>query len=208
MRPHEQTDSAWLEELKAYLAAYGRMPRLRSHPGATDQDRRLTSWLNRILYKDIDKTPEKKAVREEILAIKAGRDRWAAHYGELVEFRAEHGRLPGRSDKDPVSHWLADQRSAYRRGTLTPERAAQLRAVDGALPAEQLTGAQILDQAWHGFFTDLKTWARKNGRMPRRRSTDAEEYRLANWLNRQAVSYRAGKLSTGYAKKLKGLGAL
>lgn len=208
MRPHERSDSDWLEEFKAYLELHGRMPRLRTHPDATEQDKRLTSWLNRIQYKDTDPGPERQQVREEVLAIKAGRDRWSGHFSSLQDFAARHGRLPGRGDDTPLAHWLADQRSAFRRGVLTPERVRHLGTVPGALPEKPLTGADLAEATWNGFFTELQDWAGRNGRMPRRRSTDADEYRLANWLNRQVVAYRAGKLPAAWGRRLKRAGAL
>lgn len=207
MRPHERTDSDWLGEFKAYLEQHDRMPRLRTHPDATDQDLRLTAWLNRIQYKDAE-TPERKRVRDEVIAIKSARDPWSTHFAALRAFSATHGRMPGRGDGITLSHWVADQRSAYRRGSLPADRADKLRTIPGALPEAPLTAAEVAEEVWNGFFADLQEWTKKNGRTPRRRSTDPDEYRLANWLNRQLVNHRAGKLSAAWTRKLRRAGAL
>ena len=55
---------------------------------------------------------------------------------------------------------------------------------------------------WTGVFNDLASWVEVNGGLPKRRSKDAEEYRLANWLNVQRANHRAGKLHEGYVKRL------
>lgn len=55
---------------------------------------------------------------------------------------------------------------------------------------------------WSAAFDELAAWTKAHGRLPKRRSKDAEEYRLANWLNVQRTHHRAGKLHPGYAATL------
>ncbi|MCC3299399.1 helicase associated domain-containing protein [Arthrobacter caoxuetaonis] len=58
------------------------------------------------------------------------------------------------------------------------------------------------NRIWTGVFNDFTAWVDAKGAMPKRRTTDAEEYRLANWLNVQRANHRAGKLHEDYVKRL------
>ncbi|MGK3708727.1 helicase associated domain-containing protein [Arthrobacter sp. IK3] len=55
---------------------------------------------------------------------------------------------------------------------------------------------------WSGVFSDLDLWVKDRGTVPRRRTADPEEYRLANWLNVQRTNHRAGKLHQDYIDQL------
>lgn len=55
---------------------------------------------------------------------------------------------------------------------------------------------------WSAVFADLSAWVETHGDVPKRRSKDAEEYRLANWLNVQRSNHRSGKLHQDYIDQL------
>lgn len=58
---------------------------------------------------------------------------------------------------------------------------------------------------WSAVFDELDAWTKANGRLPKRRAKDSEEYRLANWLNVQRANHRAGKLHPDYITALGGI---
>lgn len=52
-----------------------------------------------------------------------------------------------------------------------------------------------LEDRWNKGFADLSAWFATHGALPRRRTHDEEEHRVANWLNVQRVQFRNGNLS-------------
>lgn len=52
------------------------------------------------------------------------------------------------------------------------------------------TAAERLDEQWDRTFAELQAWVTRTGGLPSRRSNEADEYRLANWLNRQRTDSR------------------
>lgn len=55
---------------------------------------------------------------------------------------------------------------------------------------------------WTAALDGITSWSETHGRLPRRRTEDPEEYRLANWLNVQRANHRAGKLHPDYVAAL------
>lgn len=47
---------------------------------------------------------------------------------------------------------------------------------------------------WNAVFTDFSAWVKEHGALPRRRSTDPQEKRLANWLNVQRRNHRGNDI--------------
>lgn len=60
-----------------------------------------------------------------------------------------------------------------------------------------------LDEQWGRSFAELQTWVTRTGRLPRRRSSEATEYRLANWLNRQRTDARKATIDPEHERLLR-----
>lgn len=56
----------------------------------------------------------------------------------------------------------------------------------------------FLDTKWRRIFAEFTAWVNNHGHLPSRRSSDEDEYRLANWLNVQRANDRKGKLDGDY----------
>ena len=66
-----------------------------------------------------------------------------------------------------------------------------------------------LAEKWDASFAGLQNWVARTGRLPSRRASDDDEYRLANWLNRQRTDARKDKLASSRESLLRGIpGAL
>ena len=116
---------ATLENLKAFVAKHGRLPK--------HTDKPLCAWINvqRKNYK------EKKLSENRIKELEAvagwkwkGGGRFLATLAELKAFVAENDRLPKRSDK-PLGNWLNSQRQNYKKRKLSKDRIKALEAVRG-----------------------------------------------------------------------------
>lgn len=71
------------------------------------------------------------------------------------------------------------------------------------------TTAERLNEQWGRSFAELQTWVARAGRLPSRRSIEAIEYRLANWLNRQRTDARKATIAHEHERLLRGIpGAL
>lgn len=55
---------------------------------------------------------------------------------------------------------------------------------------------------WNSVFAEFTAWVDANGSLPRRRSTDPEEQRLANWLNVQRRNHRGQEIPPALEKVL------
>ncbi len=92
------------------------------------------------------------------------------------------------SEGFPLGRWVADRRTAYRKGTLTPAQITELQALPGWAwnPREHywLTGFAAL-----GAYTDTHGTAAVAYR------TQVDGFLLGQWVARQRAAYRAGRLT-------------
>lgn len=65
------------------------------------------------------------------------------------------------------------------------------------------TAAERLDEQWDRSFTEFHAWVTQTGGLPRRRSNEATEYRLANWLNRQRTDSRKETIDPEHERQLR-----
>lgn len=65
------------------------------------------------------------------------------------------------------------------------------------------TAAERLDEQWDRSFAEFQAWVTRTGGLPRRRSNEATEYRLANWLNRQRTDSRKGTIDPEHERRLR-----
>jgi hypothetical protein len=63
--------------------------------------------------------------------------------------------------------------------------------------------AERLDEQWGRSFAELQAWVNRTGGLPSRRSNEATEYRLANWLNRQRADSRKATIAAEHERLLR-----
>nr|WP_244266590.1 helicase associated domain-containing protein [Pseudarthrobacter chlorophenolicus] len=151
---------------------------------------------------------------------------------DLIDWAQAKGRPPRNPrNPDPVERslcWRLDRlRSRYRNGISRIGDLETLLTIPGALldseqpaarerlEALRLTTAeqeqsltfrakQPVDPArWEASFKDLNAWFTGHQSLPRRRSENAEELRIANWLNIQRTHARKNTLSQDREDKLR-----
>jgi hypothetical protein len=150
---------------------------------------------------------------------------------ELVHWVAAHGRLPsiskvpGRAEETLLAHRLYKLKKTHRdgnaklhhlelllsipgclddRGRADAEtRAAELRRQHEAKLLEQQSKVPFDEARWKTSFAELKGWVSAAGGLPRRRTEDPLEYKVANWLNIQRTHARNSTLSPGREAKLR-----
>ncbi|MEU7109762.1 Helicase associated domain protein [Streptomyces sp. NPDC046215] len=105
---------------------------------------------------------------------------WQGHLTTVIAYQAEHGHLAIPA-QEPGGQFLIDQRALARKNRLTPERQAQLTALD---PHWTLPHGPD----WHRKYHLLKRHI-EAGRDPAalRRDTIIEEAKVGSWLHRQHV---------------------
>lgn len=118
--------------------------------------------------------------------------KWSAVLGDFTAWVDAHGSLPNRRSADPeeyrLANWLNVQRVNQRAGTLRPDLAERLGAVQGALtpririrPTREDRIAQVME--FHA----------AAGRPPREGARDDAEHRLGKWLANRHRDIRNGK---------------
>lgn len=65
------------------------------------------------------------------------------------------------------------------------------------------TDAERLKANWDRSFGELQSWVSRTGALPGRRSKDVDEYRLANWLNRQRTDARKNTIDPERERRLR-----
>lgn len=93
------------------------------------------------------------------------------------------------ADRDKIST-LAEGREAARQESLRVAEASKTRLGS-------------LEDRWNDGFAELTSWVEAHGALPRRRTFDSEEFRVANWLNVQRVQFRADNLDADLVGQLR-----
>jgi hypothetical protein len=189
-------EAAWrtrAAQLTAFTAEHGRLPAVRE----TDAEARgLAVWLGRQrALAGAGRLPDARE-RWLRLHVPGWRDHnlgaWLGTAERIVDFRAEHGRLPTRAaSASPLERelgvWLNNQRNAEREGRLGADRARWL--------AEQVPDWQDSRLgAWLARAAEVQRFTAEHGRMPHPRSTNPRSKRLGGWLEAQRAAARAGQL--------------
>lgn len=136
---------------------------------------------------------------------------------------------PARAEEARLSHKLFRLRKSHRNGVAklhqlelllsipgcldgqersdAVDRAAELRAHRDTVEAAKALTLQARVSAettrWEASFGELQQWVASSGAVPRRRTGDAQEYKVANWLNIQRTHARNGTLAEGREAKLR-----
>jgi len=123
---------------------------------------------------------------------------WLDTYTKLVTFLATQSRLPRENltNSDPalrqervLGSWVRYQRRRFERGIMPPWQADLLAS---AIPGMTWTPH---DDSWRRSLHELIRFVTDNARMPRYRSNDAAEKRLAAWTYKMRYQVRHGFLS-------------
>ena len=98
--------------------------------------------------------------------------------------RNGHGRVPQqwREDDYRLGEWVINQRAQFQRGTLDPERRAQLEAVPGWT-------WDTREALWEEGFAKLESFVKRDGhaRVPAQWRED--DYQLGAWVNTQRTRF-------------------
>ena len=123
---------------------------------------------------------------------------WLDTYTTLVTFLATQSRLPREnlSNSDPalrqervLGSWVRYQRRRFERGIMPPWQAGLLAS---AIPGMTWTPH---DDSWRRSLHELIQFVTDNARMPRYRSVDTAEKRLAAWVYKMRHLCRLGSLA-------------
>lgn len=177
-----ETEMQRVQEVRDYVSTNGYLPP-RIIP--------LGQWLGYRLYRGDGPVPGAAAELQRIkdLYPARGNSRHLRWVPEAARHVARHGTLPGTAANTDQNKLLASLRAAWDGPGIPEHLAASARMVLDAPPAPD---AYVVK--WSAVFSDFTAWIDTHGRLPRRRTADAEEYRLANWLNVQRVNQRSGGL--------------
>ncbi|KAG7370758.1 helicase domain protein [Nitzschia inconspicua] len=112
---------------------------------------------------------------------------WQRIFNRLERFSQENGgeTRVSRHDDQQLADWSDQQRKAYNRGTLSPDREALLREIDFVFdPTEE---------DWLKFFEQLREYKEEMGDVlvP---MTSEEHPTLASWVARKRHLYKTGRL--------------
>ncbi len=186
--PLEAAWQASWTRLLAFKAAYG-------HPNVADRwkaDKTLATWLRhqRSSWRR-GALPRRRA--EALTRAGVVRDvadvAWFAGYSRLEAFKASHGhtRVPHLRKPDPsLSSWVSTQRQAAAAGRLLRKRKALLDRLGFAWRPQE--------ESWPVFLARLKAFRRNAGHanVP---ATWKADPALAQWVVRQRVKWRSGRLN-------------
>jgi hypothetical protein len=121
-------------------------------------------------------------------------------YGELIQFKAEHGhcRVPQKKhlENKGLGLWVSHQRRYYASNNLAPDRIAKLEDLGfewNAIDADWLKNFAAL----HEYFLE-----HGNSRVP---TTYKPNFKLGGWVAKQRKSYRDGELSCERISKLEAI---
>jgi superfamily II DNA or RNA helicase len=125
---------------------------------------------------------------------------WDVRYGELIQFKAEHGhcRVPQKKhlENKGLGLWVSHQRRYYASNNLAPDRIAKLEDLGfewNAIDADWLKNFAAL----HEYFLE-----HGNSRVP---TTYKPNFKLGGWVAKQRKSYRDGELSCERISKLEAI---
>jgi superfamily II DNA or RNA helicase len=111
----------------------------------------------------------------------AHEDAYKTSVAEVTAFVTEHGRLPMKGENN--GGWIDHQRKAYRKGKLSTERIQTL----GEIP--HWTWGEAHEDIYEKTVAEVTAFSIEHGRLPTRLEKNG------NWINKQRIAYRKGKLS-------------
>jgi phage pi2 protein 07 len=184
----------WVELPKAFVQESGRRPRYQDeYEDADGNVRRLGGWCDdqRTEFKAGRLLPERVTAPEAVpgWSWQPNEDRWQFMHALLLEFVAEHRRLPKKSEPykgGALSQWCHNRRAEFKNGDMSPERAAALDAVPG-------WSWELHEERWQFMCALLAEFVSEHRRQPRKRERYKGEA-LGMWSHMQRAVYKAGDL--------------
>lgn len=121
---------------------------------------------------------------------------WLNRRDALAAFIENHGRTPSGSASDTaerhLAKWLSTQRSADRKGSLSPARRMSLDSIEHW----NLTSRAFATELWKSRLEQLAAFQTGQGRLPSyKNSVDPAEHSLGIWLHVQRQQNSQGLLS-------------
>ena len=101
----------------------------------------------------------------------------------LIDFYKKNGHTNARRNKDNIGFWVATQKTAYKRGSMSQERIKRLNDINFNWQDES--------DPWKDNFIKLKFFYEKNGHT----NINQRDSSLGTWSNQQRVHYKKKKLS-------------
>lgn len=127
---------------------------------------------------------------------------WELWFGLLVAYVEHHGDcLPPAKYLEqglPLGRWVDKQRAAFKRGDLSPERAARLQALPG-------WAWSVLDGAWEQAFAALVRFRAEEGSTRVPVAYEQDGVKLGRWVIKQRQAYRHGRLSVERVQRLEAI---
>ena len=173
----------------------------------TPDGQAIGTWLGtqRTAYYKGTLSPERVAKLEALGVVWDPLDaQWDERYGYLAQEKAagrevnveQKAKTP---DGQAIGRWLSAQRTAYYKGTLSPERVAKLEALG-------IVWNQLETQ-WnerYGYLAQEKAAGREVNMVQTALTPDGQA--IGTWLNRQRTNYNKGFLSPERIAKLEAIG--
>jgi len=127
-------------------------------------------------------------------------DAWDQRFVAVQEFHTKHNRWPaqrGSGEEDELATWISNQRTAWKKGTLSLDRVKRLEDLPG-------WSWDPLADAWDQSFVAAQAFHTKHNRWPAQRGS-GEEGELAVWISIQRRRRKRNKLSLDRVKRLEEL---
>lgn len=221
---HNRSERCWdqrLAELRAFKLKHGHMR------GEKAMGRQLFSWRNtqRGLRREGKLSADRIARLDAIgfewsdprlqgLPHKIGWERrWEFFFSQLKAFKKLRGNtlVPADwRDNKQLATWVAEQRKARRRGSLSARRQKRLDQINFEWhpPGRKRVGPRPEPRyttLWNQMFAAMQDYQRKHGHTNISRG-DADHKRLCAWRYTQQEKHRLGRLSADRVERLNSIG--
>ncbi|GAA3233169.1 hypothetical protein GCM10010260_81900 [Streptomyces filipinensis] len=213
-RTNAYTADSFAQHLDAARAFHDRHGHLRPLESSDNPEvRSLTVWLSRqrAARRNGQLSDTQIAALDELgLDWEPQGARWQQALQAARSYQQEHGHLRPPTGTTvtgvDLSVWLRNQRAAYQRGTLTPERVAALNELGIEwTPGLGLADVRI-DQAWQARLDDARQYKAAHGHLRPPNGTSVNGKRLDAWLSVQRARNREGRLTPQQIAALDELG--
>ena len=164
----------------------------------------LANWeaRQRVLWKQDKLSPERINRLEGLSDWSWDRfsEVWEQNFEDLVSFYDAHKRGPyqrAAGEEGGLAHWVNNQRTAWRKDKLLPERVARLESLPNWT-------WDCLSDTWEQNFATLCEFHDKHGRWPRQEE-DGVQISVGKWATVQRTAFNNGKLAPERAARLDAL---
>jgi hypothetical protein len=127
---------------------------------------------------------------------------WEKGYQSLQVFvaREGHARVPNKHVEGnfKIGSWITNQKTALRKGRLSPDRVARLQALPGWVWDQE-------EARWEEAFDRLQSFARREGHARVLADYREGDFALGPWVQRQRRAWKTGRLAPDRAVRLEAL---